>query len=77
MNLGECCSKGMSQNVGPDSAPTFLRSPHVDVSRLDVSWIGHNLLDFQQAIGNFGVDTEVALDDETTEEVLENANDLD
>ena len=52
-------------------------TPHADVSRLDVSWIGQNLLDFQQAIFNFGEDTEVALDEETTEEVLEVANDLD
>ena len=42
-----------------------------------MSWIGHKLLDFQQAIDNFGVNTEVALDEETTKEVLENANDLD
>ena len=52
-------------------------TPHVDVSRLDVSWIGHNLLDFQQAIFYFGEDTEVDLDKETTEEVLEVADDLD
>ena len=52
-------------------------TPHADVSRLDVSWIGQNLLDFQQAIFNFGKDTEVALDEETTEEVLEVADDLD
>ena len=52
-------------------------TPHTDVSRLDVSWIGQNLLDSQQVIVNFGVDTEVALDEETTEEVLEVADDLD
>ena len=52
-------------------------TPHTDVSRLDVSWIGHNLLDFQQAIFYFGEDTEVDLDKETTEEVLEVADDLD
>ena len=52
-------------------------TPHADVSRLDVSWIGQNLLDSQQVIVNFGVDTEVALDEETTEEVLEKADDLD
>ena len=52
-------------------------TPHVDVSRLDVSWIGHNLLDFQQAIFYFSEDTEVDLDKETTEEVLEVADDLD
>ena len=52
-------------------------TPHADVSRLDVSWIGHNLLDFQQAIFNFGEDTEVDLDKDTTEEVLEVADDLD
>ena len=52
-------------------------TPHTDVSRLDVSWIGHNLLDFQQAIFYFSEDTEVDLDKETTEEVLEVADDLD
>ena len=52
-------------------------TPHVDVSRLDVSWIGQNLLDFQQAIFYFSEDTEVDLDKETTEEVLEVADDLD
>ena len=52
-------------------------TPHTDVSRLYVSWIGHNLLDFQQAIFYFGEDTEVDLDKETTEEVLEVADDLD
>ena len=52
-------------------------TPHTDVSRLDVSWIGHNLLDFQQAIFYFGEDTEVDLDKETTEEILEVADDLD
>ena len=52
-------------------------TPHTDVSRLDVSWIGLNLLDFQQAIFYFGEDTEVDLDKETTEEVLEVADDLD
>ena len=52
-------------------------TPHADVSRLDVSWIGQNLLDFQQAIFYFGEDTEVDLDKETTEEVLEVADDLD
>ena len=52
-------------------------TPHTDVSRLDVYWIGHNLLDFQQAIFNFGEDTEVDLDKDTTEEVLEVADDLD
>ena len=52
-------------------------TPHADVSRLDVSWIGLNLLDFQQAIFYFGEDTEVDLDKETTEEVLEVADDLD
>ena len=51
-------------------------TPHTDVSRLDVSWIGHNLLDFQQAIFYFSEDTEVDLDKETTEEVLEVADDL-
>ena len=52
-------------------------TPHADVSRLDVSWIGQNLLDFQQANVNFSVDTEVALHEETTEEVLKVADDLD
>ena len=52
-------------------------TPHTDVSRLYVSWIGHNLLDFQQAIFYFSEDTEVDLDKETTEEVLEVADDLD
>ena len=52
-------------------------TPHTDVSRLDVSWIGLNLLDFQQAIFYFSEDTEVDLDKETTEEVLEVADDLD
>ena len=53
-------------------------TPHADVSRLDVSWIGQNLPNFGLDFNNVGVDnTEAALDEETTEEVLEVADDLD
>ena len=53
-------------------------TPHSDVSRLDVSWIGQNLPNFGLDFNNVGVDnTEAALDEETTEEVLEKADDLD
>ena len=68
----------MSRNVGPDCSNLPPMTPHADVSRLDVSWIGQNLPNFGLDFNNVGVDnTEAALDEETTEEVLKNPDDLD